>query len=105
MERYAWTAKLKDGMLSEYIRRHQEIWPELIQVLKEAGIQNYTIWRTGNMLFGYYECSRGVETAARIQAHSLVVDRWNQYMRDVMDMELDPSTGAQPLLEQVFRME
>ena len=38
MERYAWKAVVKDGMKDEYVRRHNEIWPELVKVLKEAGI-------------------------------------------------------------------
>ena len=59
MERYAWKAIVKDGMLEEYVRRHNEIWPELTQVLNDAGIHNYTIWNVGNELFGYYECDQG----------------------------------------------
>ena len=38
----------------------------------------------------------------RVQAESPVVDRWNEYMKDVMLMEMDPETGAQPLMKQVF---
>lgn len=102
MERYAWKAIVKDGMLEEYVRRHNEIWPELTQVLNDAGIHNYTIWNVGNELFGYYECDQGCDYAARVQAESPVVDRWNEYMKDVMIMEMDPVTGAQPKLMQVF---
>ena len=68
---------------------------------REAGIRNYTIWNVGNELFGYYECD-SVAEAARVQAESPVVDRWNEYMKDVMLMEMDPETGAQPLMKQVF---
>ena len=102
MERYAWKAKIIDGKKDEYIRRHEKIWDELSAVLTEAGIQNYTIWQTGNELFGYYECTKGVAFAAKTQADSVVVDKWNEYMKDVMVMELDPETGAQPKLTQVF---
>ena len=105
MERYAWKATIKEGMLEEYIRRHDAIWPELVAVLKEAGIRNYTIWQTGRELFGYYECEKGADYAARVQAESPVVDRWNEYMKDVMVMEMDPETGAQPRLTGVFLME
>lgn len=105
MERYAWKAVIKPGMLEEYRRRHDNIWPELKTLLKEAGICNYTIWNTGDELFGYYECEKGAEFAARTQAESAVVDRWNEYMKDVMVMELDPETGAQPKLTQVFYLE
>lgn len=101
MERYAWKAKVLPGMLAEYQKRHDAIWPELKKVLKAAGIRNYTIWNVGDDLFGYYECDN-VAYAAKVQAESPVVDRWNEYMKDVMVMEMDPVTGAQPLMKQVF---
>ena len=90
MEKYAWKATVIEGKIDEYIKRHDEIWDEMKAVLENAGIVNYTIWNVGNELFGYYECEKGV------------VDRWNEYMKDVMVMELDPVTGAQPLLKKVF---
>jgi len=92
-------------MHAEYIRRHDEIWPELAALLKEAGIGNYSIWMTGDDLFGYYECSLGSEHAAKVQSGSPIVDRWNEYMKDVMVMEMDPVTGAQPMMKQVFYLE
>ena len=105
MEKYAWRARIKDGKRDEYIRRHDEIWPELVAVLKEAGICNYTIWEQDNQLFGYYECEKGVDFAAKTQANSPVVDKWNEYMKDVMEMTLDPVTGAQPKLVKVFSLD
>lgn len=105
MEKYAWKAIVIDGKLDEYVKRHNEIWPEMLEVLKDAGIKNYTIWNTGNELFGYYECEKGVEYAAKVQNESPVVKRWNEYMKDVMIMEMDPVTGAQPLLRKVFSFE
>ena len=81
MEKYAWMAKLK------------------------AGIYNYTIWTDGNFLFGYYECEQGIEYAAKTQAQSPIVDKWNEYMKDVMEMPLDPVTGAQPQLVNVFTLD
>lgn len=102
MERYAWVATVKPGMLDEYVRRHDAIWPELTALLNEAGIHNYSIWNVGEQLFGYYETDHGNDFAAQKQAGSAVVDRWNAYMKDVMTMEMDPETGAQPMLRQVF---
>ena len=93
MERYAWKATVLPGKLDEYVDRHTHLWPEMKAVLKEAGIRNYTIWNVGNELFGYYEC------------RSAGVDRWNEYMKDVMQMDMDPVTGAQPLMRQVFLLE
>ncbi len=102
MERYAWKATVKEGKLDEYKRRHDEIWQEMKDVLKEAGIKNYSIWNVGNELFGYYECEKGIEYATKVQSESDVVARWNVYMEDVMTMEADPDTGAQPKLTNVF---
>ena len=104
MERYAWKATVLPGMLEEYIRRHDNIWQEMKDVLHQAGIRNYTIWNVGNDLFGYYECD-DLEFAARVQAESPVVDRWNEYMVDVLELEMDPETGAQPKMMQMFLME
>lgn len=89
-------------MLEEYRRRHDEIWPEMKEVLTKAGIVNYSIWNVGDELFGYYECEKGAEYAARIQRESPVVEKWDEYIKDILIMEKDPETGAQPLLTQVF---
>ena len=105
MEKYAWKGMIKEGMIDEYVKRHNEIWPEMVTVLKDAGIKNYTIWNTGNELFGYYECEKGVDYAAKVQAESPVVDKWNEYMKDILIMEMDPETGAQPMLKKVFTLD
>ena len=102
MEKYAWKAKIVDGALEEYIKRHDNLWEEMKDVLSEAGIVNYTIWNVGNELFGYYECEKGIEYATSVQANSPIVDKWNEYMKDILIMELDPITGAQPQLKRVF---
>ena len=52
MEKYAWTAKIKEGTEKEYVKRHNEIWPEMVKLLKDSGIKNYTIWLSGTTLFG-----------------------------------------------------
>ena len=102
MEKVVWRATVRAGMKEEYIRRHNEIWPEMVHALKEAGVCNYTIWMDGDELFGYYECEHGADYAARVQAESPVVDRCNAYMKDVLIMEMDPEAGAQPRLTPVF---
>ena len=56
-------------------------------------------------VFGYYECEKGIEYAEKTQASSPVVDKWNDYMEDVLDLVMDPETGAQPKLRLMFRMD
>ena len=105
MERFAWKGRIKPGMQEEYKLRHDEIWPEMLALLKEAGIRNSTIWSDGNDVFGYYECEKGIVFAEKTQADSLIVDKWNDYMKDVLCLEMDPETGAQPKLQLMFLME
>ena len=76
MEKYAWRGKIVPGMQEEYKKRHDNIWPEMKEVLADAGIVNYSIWMQGEELFGYYECEKGVEYAAKVQAESNVVKKW-----------------------------
>jgi L-rhamnose mutarotase len=102
MERYAWKATLKKDKRVEYVKRHDEIWQEMKDMLNDAGVRNYSIWLNGDEIFGYYECEKGVKHALKTQSESPITARWNDYMEDVMDMPLDPETGAQPHLEQVF---
>ena len=104
LERYAWKVTVKEGMLEEYIRRHDNIWPEMTEMLTQAGIRDDTIWNVENELFDYYECD-SVEVASRARSDSEINAKWDGYMKDVMGMERDPVTGAQPLLKQVFLFE
>ena len=55
MEHMAWKGRIKPGCKAEYQRRHAEIWPEMVKVLKDAGICNYSIFYCNDELFGYYE--------------------------------------------------
>ena len=105
MEKYAWRGKIVEGKKEEYLKRHNEIWPEMVALLKASGIKNYTIWLTGTTLFGYYECEHGIDFATKTQANSPIVDKWNEYMKDILLMEMDPETGAQPQLKKVFELD
>ena len=98
MEKYAWRGKIVPGMQEEYKKRHDNIWPEMKEVLANAGIVNYSIWMQGEELFGYYECEKGLEHALKVQAESEVVARWDISMEPIMTM-------FQEKPEQVFFLE
>ena len=77
----------------------------MMEVLKVAGICNYTVFLNGEELFGYYECGKGVPYAEKVQAESPVVSRRNEYMKDILELEMNPETGAPPKLMEVFRLD
>ena len=104
MEKVTWKGYVKDGMLEEYKRRHDEIWPEMIEMFAEAGVHNYTIWNVGNELFGYYECEKGAQFALDYQAKSPVVAKWNVYMDDILTFDIDPATGKTAEMRLMFDM-
>ena len=76
MAQYAWVLEVRPGYEEEYKRRHDEIWPEMLDALKEAGIRNYTIFRHGLTLFGFFETDDIQKTQAYL-ARSETNRRWS----------------------------
>ena len=104
MGRYAWVAEVRPGYEEEYRRRHDEIWPEMIDVLREAGVRNYSIFRHGLVLFGYFETD-DLEQTQRYLANSEVNRRWGESMVPVMKMEIDANTDFPYLLPRQWHMD
>lgn len=87
----------------EYRRRHDELWPEMEQMLREHGMAEYSIFldpATDN-LFAYLVIT-DEELWAR-SADTEVCRRWWAYMKDIMETNTDDSPVAQELTE-VFRL-
>ena len=55
MQRYGSVIKLKPEKLDEYIALHANVWPEVLRMIKECHIRNYSIYYKDGFLFGYYE--------------------------------------------------
>ena len=100
--RHAWVMKLKPGQEAEYKRKHDEIWPEMVQLLKGQGIFNYTIYRHGLTLFAYYERD-GEAPAIRRDADPIEL-RWRKWMEPHMETLAD-NTPVVESVEQVFRLD
>ena len=103
MARVGFTMKLHNGQLAEYKKRHDEIWPELVSLLKESGISNYSIFldEKTNILFGVLDSSN--DEARENLPSSPIMKRWWAYMKDIMDTNPDNSPVSIPLQE-VFYM-
>jgi L-rhamnose mutarotase len=44
MKRYGWVIGLKDEKIEEYKRLHAAVWPEVLDMIKQSNIQNYSIY-------------------------------------------------------------
>jgi L-rhamnose mutarotase len=103
-KRFGFKMKMLPGFKEEYRKRHSEIWPELIRLLKNEGIGNYSIFldEETNALFAYQEQSG--ESSSQDLGNTEIVKKWWKYMADVMETNPDNSPVTIPL-EQVFYME
>ena len=96
MIRQAWVMTLKPGAEAEYKARHDDIWPEMVALMRRDGITSYSIYRYGLTLFAYLERER---PAPPEQAIEPVVWRWWQSMAPLMETNPDTSPVMQPVEE------
>ncbi len=101
---YAWVLEVRPGYEEEYKRRHDEIWPEMVQTLRDAGIRNYSIFRYGLTLFGYFETD-DLEQTVEYLRNSEVNRRWSEWMDPIMKVEIDPQTEFPYLLSLQWHMD
>jgi len=66
-QRSAFVLRVRPDRIDEYVEAHRNVWPELLEALRGAGIRNYTIFRNGNEMFGYFE-SDDLEAAGAYMA-------------------------------------
>lgn len=103
MARIAFTMQLLKGHEEEYKKRHDAIWPELSELLKKSGINNYSIFldEPSGTLFAAME----VEDEAKLATnpHQPIMKKWWKYMSDIMVTHPDHSPVTTPLKE-VFHL-
>lgn len=104
MTRQAFKMFLKPGFEAEYEKRHNAIWPELQQLLKDAGVSDYSIFwdKETNILFAVQKNSGG--GGSQDLGSTEIVQRWWAYMADIMETNADNSPVSIPLPE-VFYMD
>jgi L-rhamnose mutarotase len=100
MQRVAFKMYLKKGFEEEYKKRHDEIWPELSQLLAEAGISDYSIFLDSetNTLFAVHKLASASSNSQDLGANA-IVQQWWRYMADIMETNPDSSPVSVPLKE------
>ena len=105
-QRIAFSFTLKAGAdPAEYKRRHDDIWPEMLDTLRSAGIRNYDIFLgPDRRLFATLE----VEDLPRLREvlnSSEVNARWGRTMEPLIEIHVDPAIGFPALLPLMFHMD
>jgi L-rhamnose mutarotase len=99
MGRVAFKMQLLKGKEEEYKKRHDEIWPELTELLKSTGISDYAIFldETTQSLFGILK----IDDEAKLNTlpGQPVMKKWWAYIADIMETNEDQSPVSIPLKE------
>jgi L-rhamnose mutarotase len=103
LETHAFVMQLKPGFEAEYQKRHDEIWPELSELLHQAGVSDYSIFleQSTLKLFGVLKRTRNHTMAAL--PDTPLMKKWWAHMADIMDSNPDNSPVAVDL-KPVFYM-
>jgi L-rhamnose mutarotase len=99
MEHKAFKMFLKPGFEKEYEKRHNEIWPELKQLIEENGVYDYSIFwdKETNILFASQKVNEG--KGSQNLGDNPVVQKWWAYMADIMETKSDNSPVSVELQE------
>lgn len=107
MERVAFLLGIRAGVQAEYRRRHDEIWPEMVKALNDAGAHNYSIFfdTDGRRMFAYLEAHPDFRTFLERISADPVNARWQTYMKDLMELQIDPKTNFPIRFDEVFHID
>lgn len=104
MKRVAFKMYLKPGFSEEYRKRHAEIWPELKALLSQNGVEDYSIFwdKETNVLFAVQK-NHGEQSSQEIGTNP-IVQRWWNFMADIMEVN-DDNSPVSIELEELFHMD
>jgi L-rhamnose mutarotase len=91
--------KLKPGTVAEYKRRHDELWPDLARALREAGIYDYSIFLDEETLHLFAVLKLWPDHKIEALPAKPVMQRWWDYMADLMEVEPGNRPREWPLTE------
>jgi L-rhamnose mutarotase len=82
MKRIGFLIKVKEEMIEEYRRRHEAVWPEMLDAITRSGWHNYSLYiRDDGLLFGYFETPESLEVALQNLGSEEANTRWQEYMK------------------------
>jgi L-rhamnose mutarotase len=103
-ERVALRMRVHPGKIAEYKKRHDEIWPELAQALKDAGVSDYSIWHDPETDYLFATLIRSDDHTMAELPKTDANQRWWAFMDDIMDYNDDGTPTAVDLVR-VFQLD
>ena len=99
MQRLAFKMKLNAGQKAAYKQRHDALWPELKQLLKDNGVSEYSIFldEETNTLFAFQKVAGN--GGSQDLSNNEIVKKWWDFMADIMEVNNDNSPVSTPLTE------
>jgi len=106
MKRVCFLLRIKPDLVEEYRRIHEPVWPELLDVMRRSGMNNYSLFlRPDGLLIGYFEAENPEESLRKV-GETDVNRRWQERMAPYFEAGSgDLSGGGPEWVEQVFFME
>jgi L-rhamnose mutarotase len=105
MPRIAFRLKIKAGKEQEYDEAHRQVWPALLEKLKEVGISNYSIFRRDQDLVLVMEVD-DFEAAWKKLDQDPANQRWQEYMAPLFDVVADLKPGERfAMMREVFYLQ
>ncbi|ADB49460.1 L-rhamnose mutarotase [Conexibacter woesei] len=104
MERVCFTFEIHPGTEAEYKQRHDEIWPELVEAIKDAGHANFSLFRQGTTIIAYVECEPDAATVFGKIGATHVNTRWAESLKDVI-VSLTDENGERRQFEEVWHLD
>lgn len=102
MQRVGFILKVKQNLIEEYMRRHRDVWPEMLDALRRNGWHNYSLFiRDDGMLFGYFETPESFQAALDGMSAEEVNERWQTEMAPFFE---DTGGHADEMMEKLIEV-
>jgi L-rhamnose mutarotase len=101
-QRSGFVLHVRPERIDDYLAAHRDVWPEMLDALRASGVRNYTIFRSGDSVFGYFEAD-DLEASGRYLAAQEVCTRWQDAVAELLQERVPD--GGPPALQEIFRLD
>ena len=106
MERVGFLLKVREEVVAEYKKRHQAVWPDMLDALRRNGWRNYSLFMAHDgTLFGYFEADESFRESLEGMSKEAIDTQWQTFMADCFEGVRGMPDENMVQLEQVFYLE